>query len=131
MNSIEILYFWHLKLEINYRRLKKIIIIIIIIVIIIIKQEERYNYCQDSVLLKLIKRSEVRRIYVDLEGYISPSIISGEDKRRDIIIVERDTVYVFELTIGFETDISTLKEKMNNFSQLLEDLKSRYKKVKL
>ena len=36
MNSIEILYFWHLKLEINYRRLKKIIIIIIIIIIITI-----------------------------------------------------------------------------------------------
>ena len=36
MNSIEILYFWHLKLEINYRRLKKKIIIIIIMIIIII-----------------------------------------------------------------------------------------------
>ena len=36
MNSIEILYFWHLKLEINYRRFKKLIIIIIVIIIIII-----------------------------------------------------------------------------------------------
>ena len=51
----------------------------------------------------------MRRIYTDLEGYISPSIISGEDKRSDIIIIERDNVYVFELTIGFETNIS--KEK--------------------
>ena len=38
--GIEILYFWHLKLELNYRRLKNIIIIIIIyyyyIIIIII-----------------------------------------------------------------------------------------------
>ena len=58
-------------------------------------------------------------------------MISGEDKRQDIIIVERDTVYIFELTIGFETNISTNSErKKNNFSQLLEDLKSRYKKVK-
>ena len=73
----------------------------------------------------------MRRIYADLEGYISPSIISGEDKRPDIIIVERDTVYIFELIIGFETDISTNSErKKNNYSQLLEDLKSRYKKVK-
>ena len=73
----------------------------------------------------------MRRIYADLEGYISPSIISGEDKRPDIIIVERDTVYIFELTIGFETNISTNAErKKNNYSQLLEDLKSRYKKVK-
>ena len=73
----------------------------------------------------------MRRIYADLEGYISPSIISGEDKRPDIIIVERDNVYIFELTIGFETNISTNSErKMNNYLQLLEDLKSRYKKVK-
>ena len=73
----------------------------------------------------------MRRIYADLEGYISPSIISGEDKRPDIIIVERDNVYIFELTIGFETNISTNSErKMNNYSQLLEDLKARYKKVK-
>ena len=96
--------------------------------------EKRYNYRHDSVLLnivKSIKNSEVRRIYADLEGYISPSIISGEDKRPDIIIVERDNVYIFELTIGFETNISTNSErKMNNYSQLLEDLKSRYKKVK-
>ena len=49
----------------------------------------------------------------------------------DIIIVERDTVYIFELTVGFETNISTNSErKKNNYSQLLEDLKSRYKKVK-
>ena len=73
----------------------------------------------------------MRRIYADLEGYISPSIISGEDKRPDIIIVERDTVYIFELTIGFETNISTNSErKKNNYSQMLEDLKSGYKEVK-
>ena len=96
--------------------------------------EKRYNYRHDSVLLnivKSIKSSEVRRIYADLEGYISPSIISGEDKRPDIIIVERDTVYIFELIIGFETNISTnCERKKNNYSQLLEDPKSRYKKVK-
>ena len=76
--------------------------------------EKRYNYRHDSVLLniiKSIKNSEVRRIYADLEGYISPSIISGEDKRPDIIIVERDNVYIFELTIGFETNISTNSER--------------------
>ena len=96
--------------------------------------EKRYNYRHDSVLLKIVKSnksSEVRRIYADLEGYISPSIISREDKRLNIIIVERDNVYIFELTIGFETNIGTNSErKMNNYSQLLEDLKSRYKKVK-
>ena len=96
--------------------------------------EKRYNHRHYSVLLnivKSIKSSEVRRIYADLEGYISPSIISGEDKRPDIIIVERDKVYIVELTIGFETNISTnFERKMNNYSQLLEDLKSRYKKVK-
>ena len=96
--------------------------------------EKRYNYRHDSVLLnivKSIKSSEVRRICTDLEGYISPSIISGEDKHPDIIIVERDTVYIFELILGFETNISTnCEKKMNNYSQLLEDLKSRYKKVK-
>ena len=35
----------------------------------------------------------------------------GGDKRPDIIIVERDTVYIFELTIGFETNISTNSER--------------------
>ena len=96
--------------------------------------EKRYNYRHDSVLLnivKSIKSSEVRRTYADLEGYISPSIISGEDKRPDIIIVERDTVYIFELAIGSETNISTnFERKKNNHSQLLEGLKSRHKKVK-
>ena len=80
--------------------------------------EKRYNYRHDSVLLNIVKStksSEVRRIYTDLEGYISPSIISGEDKRPDIIIVERDNVYIFELTIGFETNISTNSERKMNY----------------
>ena len=73
----------------------------------------------------------MRRIYADLEGYIRRSIVSGKDKRLDIIIVEIDTVYIFKLTIGFETNVSTKSEgKMNNYSQLLEDFKSRYKNVK-
>ena len=52
--------------------------------------KKRYNYRHDSVLLnivKSIKSSEVRRIYADLEGYMSPSIISGEEKCPDTIIV--------------------------------------------
>ena len=39
--------------------------------------------------------------------------MSGEDKRPDIIIVERDNVYIFELTIGFETNVSTNSERKN------------------
>ena len=77
-------------------------------------KREEINYRHNSVLLnivKLIKSSEMRRIYADLEGCINPSIISGEDKHPDIIIVERDTVYTFELTIGFETNISTNSER--------------------
>ena len=49
-----------------------------------------------------------------VKNLYSSSIISGEDKRPNIIIVERDTVYIFELTIGFETNISTNSETTHN-----------------
>ena len=33
MNSIEILYFWHLKLEINYRRFKKKLLLLLLLLL--------------------------------------------------------------------------------------------------
>ena len=46
-------------------------------------------------------------LYCDITGYMSPCIITGEQKRPDIVVIDkqRSWVFVLELTVGFETRI--------------------------
>ena len=44
--------------------------------------------------------------YVDLPEYLSPSLITGDDLRPDMLIsTPCDTLYVIELSVGFETNL--------------------------
>ena len=45
-------------------------------------------------------------IYSDLDDYRSPSIITGELLRPDLLIISKGVLYVLELTVGFEIDQS-------------------------
>ena len=49
-------------------------------------------------------------LYCDITGYMSPSIITGEQKRPDIVVIDkqRSWVFVLELTVGFETRLKTM-----------------------
>ena len=44
--------------------------------------------------------------YVDLPGYITPSVISGNSLRLDLLLtVSSKCLYILELTVGFETNL--------------------------
>ena len=46
-------------------------------------------------------------LYVDLPGFLSPCIISGDTFRPDILLVTKDKkLFVLELTVGFETNLN-------------------------
>ena len=74
-------------------------------------KEGQYNWRHDSILKTLAdfitSVNKQMEIYVDLDlpGYRSPSIVTGESERPDIVITLKDKIYIIELTVGFETRI--------------------------
>ena len=69
----------------------------------------RFTWRHDPVLsiiastLKSVQNSD---LYVDLPGYLSPSVITGDELRPDLLItLENKTIYIVELTVGYETNL--------------------------
>ena len=65
-------------------------------------------------------------IYVDLLYFHSPSIITGDIFRPDLILDMTDKkIYILELTVGFETNLEVNAErKRAKYQSLVENLKS-------
>jgi hypothetical protein len=60
---------------------------------------------------------------------MSPCIITGEQKRPDIVVIDkqRSWVFVLELTVGFETRIKeNAVRKHNHYSGLCSELRNQY-----
>ena len=95
--------------------------------------EKRYNWRHDSFLLNLasiIPRNPLTSLYCDIPGFSSPSIVTGERYRPDMIIRKGNILWLIELTIGFETNIlKNLQRKREHYRILIDDLKNRYEKV--
>ena len=63
-------------------------------------------------------------MHADLEGYSSPSVITGDDLRPDIVVIKENLLYIVELTVGFETNISKNAErKEQKYTDLIESFK--------
>ena len=98
-----------------------------------IVDEKRYNWRHDSILLSLasmVPRNVSTRVYADIPGFTSPSVVTGEEQRPDIVINMNNSLWIIELTVGFETNVrKNYERKLKNYEQLISDLKKRYSKV--
>ena len=46
------------------------------------------------------------KLYVDLPGFVTPSVITGDELRPDLLLtIESELLYILELTVGFETNL--------------------------
>ena len=72
-------------------------------------------------------------LYADLPGFASPCILTGDNLRPDMLLsIGTDTLYIIELTVGFETNIDRNAErKHDRYLQLTHDLSSMYRCVRL
>ena len=70
-------------------------------------------------------------LYADLPGFLSPSIITGDQLRPDLLLKTKENcLYVLELTIGFETNLNcNAVRKSEKYATLVSDLKSQFKSV--
>ena len=95
--------------------------------------EGRFNYRHDSILKNLIKAimpRDCRVIYADIEGYLDPSAVTGEEYRPDILVTDEKEISMIELTVGFETYIeNNTKNKADRYEPLINQLKSSGYKV--
>ena len=91
--------------------------------------EGRYTWRHDSILKNLadyLRLKENLCVHADLERYSSPSVITGDDLRPDMVIIKGKLLYILELTVGFETNISKNAErKEQKYADLIENLQGR------
>ena len=71
-------------------------------------------------------------MYVDLPGFISPSVITGDELRPDLLLtIENKILYILELTVGFETNLKTNSDrKHEKYLTLITDQENVYDEVK-
>ena len=92
----------------------------------------RYTWRHNSVL-KIIANTlsrSCKSLYVDLPSFASHCIVTGDQERPDIVIVQNKTVTLIELTVGFETNMAgNSTRKREKYKPLMNRLKSSYDKV--
>ena len=101
--------------------------------------EGRYTWRHNSILRNLADYLEVIgnvRIYADVDGYLSPSVITRGELRPDIVVTKGNSLYIMDLTVGFETNISKNAErKEQKYANLIETLhesrnRNKYEEVR-
>ena len=96
--------------------------------------EGRYNWRQGSILKNLETYFKSIRgnlkYYVGIPGYESPAVITGEERRHDIVIRDTNKLYIIELTVGFETRISINTErKLRHYENLCKGLRQGFESI--
>ena len=96
--------------------------------------EGRFTWRHDSVLnftasnLTSVQRS---KLYVDLPGFITPSVITGDELRPDLVIEIENNLYILELTVGYETNLNSNSErKHEKYRNLIKDKEKNFNIVK-
>ena len=67
---------------------------------------------------------------LDIPGFELPSVITGEERRPDIIIRDKNKLYMIELTVGCETRISINAErKLKHYEKLCKELSQGFESI--
>ena len=72
------------------------------------------------------------QVFVDIEGYLNPSTITGHEQRLDFAIVKSDNLLLLKLTVDFETNIKkNFDREAKRYQQLLAELQVYYVNLSL
>ena len=96
---------------------------------------QRFTWRHDSILnfiAETLQTTCAAQIYADLPGFRTPSIISGDTYRPDLLLLTPDdTLYIVELTVGFETNLhNNVERKKAKYEDLIEEMKDNFVSVK-
>ena len=95
---------------------------------------KRYTWRHNSVLLTIGNfLTGIRKVKIyadDIPGFRPSAVITGHDKRPDLLVINKDVLYVLELSVGFETNIAKNEvHKKRRYENLLKDLSASYLRV--
>ena len=97
-------------------------------------EEGRYTWRHDSVLLYLAKTlTSLSKcsLYADLSSFLSPSIITGDSLRLDLVLLTDTSLYILELTVGFESHLQINSDrKKAKYHSLISDLIPTFSDIK-
>ena len=96
--------------------------------------EGRYNWRHDSILKNLVTYFKSIRgnlkYYVDIPGSELPSVITGVERRPDIVIRDKNKLYIIELTVGFIRRILINAEReLKHYENLCKELSQGFENV--
>ena len=71
-------------------------------------------------------------LYVDIPGFKSPTIITGDTYRPDLLLsCSNGSLYVVELTVGYESNLeNNVKRKKAKYRELVKQLNQDFNEVK-
>ena len=97
-------------------------------------QQGRYTWRHDSILMFIattLRSLQHAKIFADMPGFLSTSIITGHDLRPDLLLsLSNKSLYILELTVGYESNLrSNAERKKQKYRELVQQLKNDYEKV--
>ena len=94
---------------------------------------ERFTWRHNSVLnfiASSLKPIDNTTLYADLDDFKNPSIITGDNYRPDLVFKTSGTLFILELTVGFESNlINNVERKQAKYSTLINQLRCHYSRV--
>ena len=95
----------------------------------------RYTWRHNSVLLHLansLSSLKNTSLFADLPTFPSPSLITGDSLRPDLVLIlNKTSVYMLELTVGFESNITINSDrKLAKYRPLFNSLRTNYTSIK-
>ena len=70
--------------------------------------------------------------YIDLPGFSTPSIVTGDMYPPDLLLTTNDNLrlYILELTFGYETNLrNNIKRKQDKYKDVIKEQKKHFKSV--
>jgi hypothetical protein len=94
----------------------------------------RFTWRHDSVLnfiANIVQPMNFNNLYVDLPGFLNPSIVTGDKYRPDLLLTTKDNcLYILELTVGYETNLrNNIKRKQEKYTDVIKEQKKHFKSV--
>ena len=95
---------------------------------------QRFTWRHDSILNFLATNLQTVNdscLYVDLPGYKSPSIITGDTYRPDMLLLpSNEIIYIIELTVGFESNLrKNAERKKLKYKELVREQNKHFNSV--
>ena len=93
-------------------------------------EEGRYTWRHNSVLLflsKVFAKAKDIQLFADLDDFHSPCIITGHSLRPDMLVIFNHTLYIIELTVGFESNVNANSlRKKRKYLELVGTFSQKY-----